>query len=245
MSVLLALVAALPSVALAADAPEYPECALIAPSITVGEERINQGRGFVAQVGERRLFVTSLQALGPAGGRAEQLDNAKAQAGFTRLVARDAFTGKECGRAQRMLKIDAKVADLGTTGTDDVVGFVVAKSMENAFATSVKPMSLADAAPKKGDPVFLATVTPSKGRIVAGTVAEVNDKFIFYDFPEVPQDDLMGSVGSPVLDATGKVVGMQVALGKLGDGTLFGAANPVTSLKEKLAAEALPEKAAE
>jgi len=240
---LLAFSALLP--AFAADAPTYPECTLIRPSMTIGAERIDQGRGFVAEVGDRKLFVTTLQALGPAGGRSAQLDNAKAQEGFTQLVARDAFTSKECGRAKRMLKIDAKVADLATSATDDVVGFVVAKSMDTSFTTSIHPLKLASAAPAKGDEVFLATRTSTKGRVVPGKVADVNDKFVFYDFPEVKQEDLMGSVGSPVLNAAGEVVGMQVAIGQLGDGTLFGAANPVTSLAKKLTAEALPEKAAE
>jgi hypothetical protein len=38
---------------------------------------------------------------------------------------------------------------------------------------------------------------------------------------------------------------LHVSAGQLPDGTLFGAANPVTSLKKHLAAELLPEKAAE
>jgi len=243
MNALLALLVAVP--ALAADPPAYEECALITPSITVGDDRIDQGRGWVAEVGDRQLFVTSLQTMGPAGGHSEQLAASAVHDGFTQLVARDAFTGKECGRAKRVLKIDAEVADLSKAATDDVMAFLVAKTLDTRMTTAIKPMKLADAAPAKGEAVFLATRTSSKGRVVAGKVADSNDKFIFYDFPQVDQADLMGSVGSPVLNGDGKVVGMQVAIGKLEDGTLFGAANPVTSLKAKLAAEALPEKVTE
>lgn len=231
--------------ALAADAPEVPECALINPSLTVAGEKIAQGRGFLVEAGDRTLFVTSHQVLGPAGGRKEQLDAKAAQAGFTLAVGRDVFTSKECGRAKRMLAIAGAPADLASHGKDDVAAFLVDKSLEGSFAKTAKPFELAAAAPKKGDAVWVATRTPSKGRVVAGTVAEVNANFVFYDFPGVAADDLMGSVGGPLLDASGKVVGLHVGLGQLEDGTLFGFANPVTSLATHLKAEALPEKTAE
>ena len=205
--------------------PTYTECTLVNPSLTVNGEKIAMGRGFVATVGERTLFVTSHQVLGPAGGRDKQLSAKEAQAGFTQLVARDVFTSKECGRAKRMLAIEGAAMDLGAHGRDDVAAFLVDKSLDNKFSTAVKPLSLADSAPAK--------------------IAEVNDNFVFDDFPEVKADDLMGSVGGPMLDAQGKVVGLHVGIGQLADGTLFGAANPVSSLKKHLAAELLPEKAAE
>jgi len=225
--------------------PTYTECTLVNPSLTVNGEKIAMGRGFVATVGERTLFVTSHQVLGPAGGRDKQLSAKEAQAGFTQLVARDVFTSKECGRAKRMLAIEGAAMDLGAHGRDDVAAFLVDKSLDNKFSTAVKPLSLADSAPAKGDTVWLATRTSTKGRLVPAKIAEVNDNFVFYDFPEVKADDLMGSVGGPMLDAQGKVVGLHVGIGQLADGTLFGAANPVSSLKKHLAAELLPEKAAE
>jgi hypothetical protein len=48
--------------------------------------------------------------------------------------------------------------------------------------------------------------------------------------------DVAGSVGAPLLDASGAVVGLNIGSGKMPDGALIGSAVPLPALRDRLTA---------
>ncbi len=246
LSSILACLLAAP--ALAAEPPNVEECLLVTPMIRVGDKTAASGAGFLVADGERTVLLTSHQVVGPAGGLKAQLSAKELHEGFVRVVAHDAFDAKkECGRADKVLLIDA--APMGdTSAAADVAAFVLVDrktAMDSAgksFGT-VHAAKLASAMPAVGDPVFVASKTAGEARVLKGKVGQVTEGFLFYEFEGKP--DLVGSVGGPVLNAAGEVIGIHVGMGTFDDGVVFGSANPLAAVKKALAAEAKQGVAAE
>jgi len=239
MTLFTLLIAGLLSPAQAADPPKVEECFLVTPMIRVGDKTSAAGVGFLLADGERTVLLTSHQVVGPAGGLKQQVSAGDLKAGFVRAVAHDAFAAKtECGRAEKVLAIEA--APMGdTSAAADVAAFVLTES-KSAVDTvgkgvgSLHPGKLASEMPKVEDPVFLAAKSGGETRLLKGKVGQITDGFLFYEFEGKPE--LVGTVGGPVLNAAGEVVGIHVGIGAFEDGTLFGSANPMPNVKKALKA---------
>ncbi len=239
-SVLLVGLMAVPAVA--AEPPKVEECMLVTPMIRVGDQTASAGAGFLVSDGERTLLLTSHQVVGPAGGLEQQVAAADLHSGFVRAVTHDAFDPtKECARADQVLGIEA--APRGdTSAAADVAAFVLVdkKSALGSVGKTqgtLHPAKLASAMPKVDEAVYLVAKSAGEARVLKGKVGQVTEGFLFYEFEGTPE--LVGSVGGPVLNAAGEVVGIHVGIGKFEDGTLFGSANPMPAVKKALAAKAI------
>ena len=227
--------------AAAAEPPKVEECFLVTPMIRVADQTASAGAGFLVTDGDRTLLLTSHQVLGPAGGLKTQLSAKELHEGFVRVVAHDAFDPKtECGRVEQVLMIEG--APMGDrSAAADVAAFVLAErktamdSVGKSLGT-LHPAKLASAMPKVGEPVFVVSKTAGPTRVLPGKVGQVTDGFLFYELEGKPE--LVGSVGGPVLNAVGEVVGIHVGVGQFDDGVVFGSANPAPAVKKALAAAA-------
>jgi hypothetical protein len=238
----LLLVGMMATPARAAEPPKVEECLLVTPMIRVGDKTAAAGAGFLVTDGDRTLLLTSHQVVGPAGGLKQQVGAKELHEGFVRVVAHDAFDSKkECARADKVLGIEA--APMGdTSAAADVAAFVLVekKSAMDSVGKSQGTMhaaKLASAMPKVDDPVFLVAKTAGEARVIEGKVGQITDGFLFYEFTGTPE--LVGTVGGPVLNGAGEVVGIHVGMGTFEDGTVFGSANPMPAVKKALAAKAI------
>lgn len=226
--------------------PAVARCGVLLPRYTVDGKPLAAGTAFPVKVGNRIVLVTAHDVFGPNGGLPAQLAPTDVIAKVQSATAFDAADAKtECGRATRALLVaDAAPSGGGNDASRDVAvleALVVTDvtRIENVGKAELAPLAFAGAAPKVGDAVWVAF--PEGGAPVqAAKVVEVAPGFLFYEFGNRDLK-LAGSVGAPVLDAAGAVVGMAVGLGKMADGALIGSAVPLDPLKQRvIAAASLP-----
>ena len=224
-----------PSAAVAespAAVPAVPDRFVLRPSFTTSLGPVNAGAAFALKVGDRTLLVTAMHLLGPAGGLKAQVAAERLAEVVQSVGVRGAFTDDKApvAVAKTVLPIEG-AHPMGDDASGDILVLEpeVKTGLDRLQVHETPKLSagaLAAAAPAVGDPVWLAArIGSGEARAHAGKVVEINDKWLFYEFTSADLD-LAGTNGAPVLDAEGKVVGIQLGGGVMDDGKLVGAANP-------------------
>lgn len=228
----------------AAQSPPVPApCSMLQPTFTVDGKEMAAGSMFPLKVGEQTVLVTAFHLFGPVGGLAAPIPAADLPAKVTNLIARDAASPRtECARSSRVLPLpDAAPMGGGNDGAKDVAVFAptVAAGLDRLHAVApvaLAPRVLATAAPRVGDPVWLASkVAGKEGAAWSAKLVEVTPGFLFFEY--VDRDlDLAGTNGAALIDATGAVVGLNLGGGKMEDGALIGSASPAAAVLARVSA---------
>jgi hypothetical protein len=224
--------------AFAAD-PVAPQCSVLIPRYTIDGKNVEGGGAmFALKVGDKTALVTPHDVFGPNGGMPAQLGPDEIVARVTALTAYDVDGRTECGRSTKALKVEGAAPSLKGDSSKDVAVFqpVVVGGLDAARLTAktFAPLPLAAAAPKVGDPAWLAypvagvAVQPAK-------VVEIQPGAMYVEYTNKDLD-VRGTLGAPILDASGAVIGMNVGFGKMPDGTLVGSAVPQAALKDRVTA---------
>lgn len=225
------------------QAPDVPDRFVLRPSFSTSLGPVNAGSAFALAHNGKTVLVTALHLLGPAGGLKAQVEPGKLGSVVQSVAVRGAFTGQgkpPVSTAKDVVAI-AGAHPMGDDAAGDILVLAPEEKtgldrLEIGDKPKLAPGSLASAAPKVGDPVWLAAAaTNAEGRAHVGKVVEINDKWLFY---EIAQSDLSlaGTNGAPILNAAGEVVGIQLGGGVMDDGKLVGAANPWSAVHAKLSA---------
>lgn len=227
----------LSSVALAQTAPTVAPCSVLEPRFTVDGKSVAAGKMFALKVGEKTLLLTAHHLLGPNGGLPAQLGPDEVVAKVASVGLTDASDGKtSCGRSVKALKVAGAAPMAGGDASTDLAVFVPApvETKDRLTTTALAPLALAAAAPKVGDPVWLASrVQGREGMAWAAKVVEVQANALYLEYAD-KELDLTATSGAPILDAKGAVVGLNLGGGKMDDGALIGAASPVGALKSRV-----------
>ncbi len=127
----------------------------------------------------------------------------------------------------RLLSIADASALTQEDASHDLAAFVLDDSGGgNAF-------ELAARVPSEGAPIqLLAQPFGASTALFAGRVAAVDAKMLVVIFDD-PALQLSGASGAPVLDGSGRVIGLLVSGGVVDD-TLIGIANPVSAIRDAL-----------
>ena len=221
-----------------AQAPSIPECTVLRPAFQVGDQTFSAGTMFPARMGDKVLMFTAHHLLGPAGGLPAQLTGPQVPTEVTSVTVRDAFTGTSCGSARSALAI-ADAAPMSETTVRDLAVFVpeMAAGLDRLSSTrkaELSPLALAEANPAKGDKVWVAaSFAGAEGRTFPAEIVEVSDGAVYYQYEDAGLD-LTATSGAAVVDAEGKVVAINLGGGKMPDGNLVGAGNPVAAVRGRV-----------
>jgi len=223
--------------------PSVEDGSILRPRFVTQQGSHAAGTAFALDVNGKLLVVTALHLFGPAGGLESQIAGDKV-AEFTKSIAvRDAYTGGDFGTANKGLTL-ADTHPMGDDAAGDIVAFeaqiLTGLDKLNAKSQPLKPLVLAQDAPTKGDKVYVAAQIgdDKKTRTYEAKIVESNDKWLFFEYADNALD-IAGTNGAPVLDESGKVVGMNLGGGKMDDGKLIGSANPYSAIHKRLT-EAVP-----
>ena len=213
------------------DEPPLPANAIFKPSFLFLDDSFCAGTAFILTgPGGKKLLLTPDHLFGPDGGLNAQMspaDIASQVCGVVGLSMEDQSSictaGKYAGIA------DAAPLESGAEDKDLAV-FYINQTPGAAF-------SLSDTDPKVGDRVWMYARLrgTTKVMLYPATVSVADGAKLHYIFDGHP-DPLNGTSGAPVLDAKGKVVGMNLGGGQMTDKRVFGIANPVWALRKEIAA---------
>jgi len=224
-------------------APAVEDGTVLRPRFKTEQGTFNAGTAFAVELNGKVLVVTALHLFGPAGGLEKQIEGDKVPA-FTKSISlRDAFTNGDFGTAHKGLPL-ADTHPMGDDAAGDIAAFeakiLTGLDKLDSKAKDLAPIKLAEAAPKKGDAVFVAAqfAADKETRTHEAKVVEVNDKWLFFEYAK-GELDIAGTNGAPVLNEKGEVVGINLGGGKMKDGKLVGSANPLSAVKKRLT-EAVP-----
>ncbi len=223
-----------------ASAPSVPDRFVLRPSFSTSLGPVNAGSAFALTYAERTVMVTAMHLLGPAGGLKVQVEAGRLAEVVQSVGVRGAFTedAQPVAVSKELVPV-AGAHPMGDDAAGDILIFApeVKTGLDRLQVRDVPKLSpgvLADAAPKVGDPVWLAArIGAGDTRVHAGKVVEINDGWLFYEIGDATLS-LAGTNGAPILGADGKVVGIQLGGGVMDDGKLIGAANPWSGVKKAL-----------
>lgn len=234
----LLLVAAAPALAEPPQAPEVPACSALRPTFRVGSRSYPAGSAFSVRIGEQTLLVTAHHLLGPGGGLPSQLSGGDVATQIELVTVADAFGGTLCGSSSEALVV-ADAQPMGNGTHQDLALFVpkTATGVDRIQAVErakLAPRQLADAAPAVGTPVFVATgFSGREAHTFRAEVVEVSETSLYYKFDDAALE-LRATSGAALLNAEGEVVGMHLGGGKMEDGALIGAGNPVPAIRQRI-----------
>jgi len=216
---------------LAVADPSVPKDALYKPTFLLLDDSWTAGTAFVVRIdGQPGLFlITANHLFGPAAGLKSQMtpdDIASQIKGVAALSMQD---------VNKALWFPAfiKIAD-----ADSAESRAYAKDLavfKAADIPDLQALVLASEMPKKGDRVWVfarqrGDDTPA---LLGATVDESSADKLTYIFDKA-DFRLPGTSGAPVLNAEGKVVGMNLAGGPTATKACKGWANPVSSIRSEL-----------
>lgn len=239
------LLAAFIATAPAAEPPTAPTIDpagfLLRPEFRLAGAKVPAGGlAFAIEADGERYALTAFQLLGPPSG-VTQATPAQVKQGLDQVALSDLGSGMWLVNSGAPLVTSLEV--VGQTASKDVLVLPLAtpKDKMSGFTTgnrtTLKPGALASEGPKKGDPIWMVAPLPNSpdaGFLHLGTIADLNGDFLFYDVSN-NELDLAGTSGAPLVNAEGKVVGMQVGVIRFEDGGLAGSAVPLSALEARMA----------
>jgi hypothetical protein len=236
-SLLLALGLSVPAFAEAPAAPTIEDGQVLRPRISLADGTLlTVGSATAVSHGNRKLVITAVHLLGPAGGLPAQITAEQVGEKVKSLAAFDAFKqGNAIATSKTVLPV-AGAAPMTTTAANDLLVFEVeeAAGLDRLSATasaSLVPLSLASEPPAVGTAVWLAAPIGDK-RVHPAQVVHLEPGSIFYKFADAALD-LTATNGAPVLNAKGEVVALHLGGGPM-EGDLIGSGNPVNNIRVHL-----------
>lgn len=236
---------AAPAPAATTGGPTVPACQVVSPAYTVDGKPLTTGLAFAMKIGDKQILVTAHSMFGPSGGLAEQIPAAQLAGRVTALTARDAFTTSTiCGRTTKVLPV-ADAAPLGQSAdaSRDLAVFEVPAATgydaTSAVTHALAPLAFSAKATKVGDRVFVLAPVNGKPGLSSwpAKVVQVDAGYLFFQYDDNTLD-LAGTTGAPVVDAAGGLLGVNLSVGKMDDGSLIGGATPPAATKQRIEAAA-------
>jgi hypothetical protein len=195
-----------PALADPAAPPTVAPCSVMRARYTVDGKPSSPGLLLTAlRVGDKVALVTPHAVFGPNAGMAAQLGPDEVVARVTGLTAFDLDGATECGRSVKAAKVEGAAPSTPADASHDVAvfrpqvdsGLQASRVMAKTFA----PFPLSTALPKVGDAVWVAF--PTGGAAVqAAKVGDLGATAMYVEYTSRDLD-LAGSVGAPILDASG------------------------------------------
>lgn len=226
--------------AVAAGPPPVVDGFVLRPVFHTSSGDVLAGTAFGLDVGGRYVVVTAYHLFGPNGGLPSLVPPGEIPAFVPSATVVDAWTGARVGDTHAALAIpDAR--PMGDSAAYDLALFPMDRpspvdALSISGKTTLRPAILAPAPPRTGDPVWVAAPlvggAPDAPRVLPAQVVEVNADWVFYRF-ERADVDLTATSGAPVLDGSGRVVGVHLGGGKVGN-ELIGSANPLSAHADRV-----------
>lgn len=228
------------AVAVPVAAPEVPPGFVLSPVFGMADgKEYPAGSAFVVDFAGQRVIVTAHSLFGPLGGMPAQLtpEQIPAQIKEVRLV--EAYTRDYVGKATTAAVVPG-AHPMAKDAAGDVSVLKLSNALSDAIVANAKVSftgrELAAADPKVGDPVWLAASLvdgPGKdARLHPGHVGMIDGSWLFFDYDETGLN-LAGTVGAPIVNAEGKIVGVNIG-GGVREGKPFGSAVPLSALRTNL-----------
>jgi hypothetical protein len=215
----------------AASEPPLPRAGLFKPTFLRLNGSWSAGTAFVVKDpnGPDLLLVTPDHLFGPDGGVEQQMTPDEIAQQVVAAVGVSMQDKKTLVTTGNSLEV-ADAHPLGKEGTDkDLVVFPVSANL------AVDGFEFAAAAPARGATIWMYARArgETKPKLFSAVVLRSSDTQLVYRFEGDPFNPA-GTSGAPLLDADGKVVGMNVGGGKTGS-VQVGSANPTTAIRAELA----------
>lgn len=210
--------------------PALPKLGLFKPTFLTLNGSWSAGTAFIIKSPsqDEKLMLVPDHLFGPDAGLDNQMSPdqiAEQVCGVAGLSMQDKSTIVTAGASLKLA--DAHPSDRTGTDKDLAVFPVTAKSNVDGFV-------LAEAPPEKGAAVWMYARLrgQTEPRLFLAVVVRSSDTQLVYRFTG-GRFDAAGTSGAPVLDSSGKVVGMNVA-GNESSSNQYGFANPATSIRAEL-----------
>ena len=206
-----------------ATKPAADANAIFQPAFTVEGRQLQAGTAFLVKLASGPvLLVTAHHLFGPDGGWTRDLTWQE----LPKLVTgvRATSVGGASVTGQNALSMEGTATFHGNPAGGDVAAFKIAQT------GTATVLSLAPAAPKVGDRIFLlATVGSDKLLRHAATVKQVGPQFVVYKFDDALE--LRATSGAALVDTENRVVAINLGGGGK---PVVGFGNPVHAFGPKL-----------
>ena len=214
--------------------PDVPDKFVFRPGFQTTFGPVQAGTAFPIRLPYpgRPVLITAIHLLGPITGLSQAIPAVDVPKAVTRISLVECFNNSPLGTfdARAILIPDAAPNGMASKA-GDIVAFWLPDGVE------VHPARLAEANPKTGERVWLATSlfegAPTSQRLHGATVRGLNrDGNLEYQYDNAGLSTRDTS-GAPILDSEGKVVAINVGGYKEG-AIMFGAGNPVDRFRPEL-----------
>jgi hypothetical protein len=201
--------------------------ALLRPKFATTEGEVEAGSAFVVRHGDATLLLTAQHLFGEAGGMSRELSAAEMPTVVKSVRAVGSEDERVVVQSGRLLPIAGASAVTQEDASRDLAAFVLDDSGGG------KAFELAAQVPGEGEPIqLLAQPFGASTALFTGRVAAVDAKMLVVVFDD-PALQLSGASGAPVLDGSGRVIGLLVS-GGVAEDTLVGIANPASAIRSAL-----------
>lgn len=224
----------------AVAAPEVPAGFVLSPAFVMKDgKEYPAGSAFVVDFNSLRVVVTAHSLFGPLGGMPIQLGPEEIPQQLKEVRLMEAYSREKLGKTSTAAVVPG-AHPMAKDAAGDVAVLRFSSEIVDMISTSSRatfqgrPLAAAD--PKVGDPVWLAASLvdgPGKdARTHAGHVGMMDGSWLFFDYDEQGLN-LAGTVGAPILNAAGEIVGVNIG-GGVREGKAFGSAVPLAALRTNL-----------
>lgn len=194
------------------------------PIIKTSVGTVAAGTAFIVKNGKMQYAVTAQHLIGTAGGLKKDYNGHDLLEIFKNISLTPVFSGYENIESKDFIKIPNAEGINETTAKNDIFISPLSGTIDST------PFRIAAREPDIGDTVMLyAAVSSSDKFMHKAIVAELSEDQIIYIF-EDKDLNLRATSGAPILNQQNQVIGINLAGGKLEDGSVVGFANPSKSI---------------